>query len=44
VGADHQEPTILDEDKAYTQTLAQFSAAWFKVFLDETPQVGLSVV
>merc|ERR1712070_1066212 len=36
VGANHHEPDIL----SYNPMLAPLTAAWFKIFLDETPQQG----
>lgn len=36
IGAVHQEPTALD----YNPNLAPLTAAWFKIFLDKTPQAN----
>jgi hypothetical protein len=36
--AGHHEPDITSQDRNAIELLAQFSAAWFKLYLDETPQ------
>jgi hypothetical protein len=36
--ANHHEPDITCMDRNGIQLLAQFSAAWFKLYLDQTPQ------
>lgn len=33
----HHEPDITSLDKNGIQLIAQFSAAWFKLYLDQTP-------
>lgn len=38
VGADHHEPDCLDLNPQGVQTLASYSAAWFKIYFDQTPQ------
>mmetsp|Transcript_41214 Transcript_41214/g.53157 ORF Transcript_41214/g.53157 Transcript_41214/m.53157 type:complete len:306 (+) Transcript_41214:13-930(+) len=40
IGADHHEPDCLDLDPQGVKTLASYSAAWFKVYLDQTPQAN----